>query len=132
MGKPKNNYKKEGVILKVSNFFIIMCALIFLAGCAEMDIPTPKDIIQKPLGTDSIRRGMNKDQVRALWGEADNISYEKIEEAGTLRSREVWIYKARYSAIPVDADYLSKTKYLYFDGNSLAKISDVALGSDIK
>ncbi|GAG27063.1 unnamed protein product, partial [marine sediment metagenome] len=32
---------------------------------------------------------------------------------------------AKYSAIPLDADYLSKTKKLYFDGEYLTNIVEV-------
>lgn len=113
--------------MKTINALILMCALIFVSGCAEVDIPTPHDVLKHPLGTESVKRGMSKEQVKNLWGEPDEASYEEIEKAGTVRSREIWIYKARYSALPVDAGYLSKTKYLYFDGDSLTTISDVEL-----
>ena len=106
------------------NISLLLLALIFLFGCAEIDIPTPQDVLKHPLGTESVKRGMSKDQVKDLWGEPDETTYEEIEKAGTVRSREVWIYKGRYSAIPVDAGYLSKTKYLYFDGDSLTRISE--------
>ncbi len=115
--------------MKKFNIFILMCVLIFVSGCAELDIPTPQDVLKHPLGTLSVKRGMSKDRVKDLWGEPDETTYKEIEEAGTTRSREVWIYKSRYSAIPVDAGYLSKTKYLYFDGDSLTKISGVELKS---
>ncbi len=113
--------------MKRFNIFILMSVLIFISGCAEVDIPTPQDVLKHPLGTESVKRGMSKDQVRDLWGEPDEATYEEIEKTGTVRSREVWTYKGRYSALPVDAGYLSKTKYLYFDGNSLTTISDVEL-----
>jgi hypothetical protein len=113
--------------VKTINALILISVLIFISGCAEIDMPTPEDVLRRPLGTDSVKRGMSKDQVKDLWGEPDETTYEEIEETGTVRSREVWIYKGRYAALPVDAGYLSKTKYLYFDGNSLTMISDVEL-----
>jgi len=40
------------------------------------------------------------------------------DTAGGRRRREMWVYHAQ-TGIPIDADYLSKTKKLYFDGNNL-------------
>ena len=113
--------------MKLFNIFIAICILISISGCAEVDVPTPMDIIKKPLGTDSVKVGMSKNRVKDLWGEPDETGYEEIEEADSIRSREVWTYRGKISAIPVDAGYLSKTKYLYFDGNNLTKISEVDL-----
>lgn len=101
--------------------------LFFISGCTEVDLPTPEDVIKRPLGTESVKLGMTKEQVVDLWGEPDNVKYQEIDESGDIRSRELWIYKGRYSQIPVDAGYLSKSKYLYFDGKNLAKISEVEL-----
>ena len=96
--------------------------LVFITGCAEIDIPSPRDVLKRPLGTDSVKVGMAKDQVKELWGDPDYVNYEEAE--GSNRAREVWVYKGRYSSVPVDAGYLSKTRHLYFDGNNLTKISE--------
>lgn len=95
---------------------------LIVSGCAEFDVPTPKSVLEQPLGTDSIRIGMTKDKVVDLWGEPDFVDYEEDEASG--RSREVWTYKGRYSAVPVDADYLSRTKVLYFDGNNVTSVQN--------
>ena len=99
----------------------IFLATVLLAGCAEIPIPTPTDIIKRPIGTDSVKIGMTKDKVRELWGEPDQINFvENKERWGG--EREEWVYRAAYSGIPVDAGYLSKTKRLYFDGPNLTNI----------
>lgn len=111
-------------MLKKTNAFIMILSLIFILGCAEVDVPKPEDVLKHPLGTESIKIGMSKDRVMNLWGEPDRVEYSEIKESGSKRPREIWIYQGRYSSVPLDAGYLSKTKYLYFDGNSLTKISE--------
>jgi len=93
----------------------------FLAGCAEFTPPTPAYILKRPLGTSSVKLGMTKDRVRDLWGEPNQINEVENEEAWGGK-REEWVYVGRYSEIPVDAGYLSKTKRLYFDGDNLTNI----------
>jgi len=106
--------------LKIAIYFLL--ALLLISGCSEIDMPTPETVLKRPLGTDSIKIGMEKDQVRALWGEPDSADFEEDKVSG--RVQEVWVYNARYSEVPVDAGYLSRTKYLYFDGNNLTRISE--------
>ena len=101
---------------------VLLLLAVFAAGCAGIDMPTPETVLKNPLGTDTIKIGMTKDEVVNFWGEPDYVDYEETE--GTEKGREVWTYKARYSRVPVDAGYLSKTRYLYFDGKNLTKISD--------
>ncbi len=94
-----------------------------MVGCAEMDLPTPKSILEQPIGTDSVKIGMTKNKVKGLWGAPDQINFvtDKEKWGG---SREEWVYVGRYSALPIDADYLSKTRKLYFDGENLTNIVD--------
>jgi len=102
---------------------VIMCMLSasMLLGCNTLTIPTPDDIIKKPLGSESVKIGMSKQQVESIWGKPDHISTAENKEKWSS-PREVWIYNARYGAIPVDAGYLSKTQKLYFDGENLTEI----------
>lgn len=103
------------------------CAVLILMmscyGCAGIEPPTPDDVVRHPLGTESLKIGMSKEEVESLWGKPDEVTMAEDREKwkGT---REVWIYRAQYSAVPVDAGYLSKTKKLYFDGNNLTNISE--------
>ena len=102
-------------------FLLISILLFSLTGCAEIDAPTPKEIIKRPLGRGPIKVGMVKGKVRELWGEPDQINYvEDKEKWGG--PREEWVYTGRYSAVPLDVGYLSKTKKFYFDGESLTNI----------
>lgn len=94
-----------------------------LYGCAAITMPTTDYVVDHPLGTESIRIGMTKQQVESLWGKPDEIKLmeDKAKWKGT---REVWVYRAQYGAIPIDAGYLSKTKKLYFDGENLTDIGE--------
>ena len=113
--------KARRINLNTLKLFLIFVLLLSLTGCADITPPTPKDIIKRPLGTVSVKVGMTKGEVRELWGEPDQINYvEDKEKWGGGRTE--WVYTGRYSAIPIDADYLSKTKKLYFDGENLTNI----------
>lgn len=103
--------------------FLIAILFLSLTGCADITPPTPEDIIKRPLGSDSVKIGMTKDRIKEMWGEPDQINYveDKKRWGGT---REEWVYTGRYSAIPIDKNYLSKTKRLYFDGESLTNITE--------
>lgn len=100
--------------------FLIPVLVLFLAGCSELPIPSPDYLIERPIGTDSVKIGMTRDKVRDLWGDPDQINeVEDKERWGG--SRVEWVYRAR-TELPVDAGYLSKTKKLYFDGENLTNI----------
>ena len=101
---------------------ILVSALLF-GGCSAIIIPNPGDVVKHPLGTESIKVGMTKEQVESIWGKPSQVKAveDKAKWQGT---REVWIYHAQYGAIPVDAGYLSSTKKLYFDGNNLTDIGE--------
>jgi hypothetical protein len=92
-------------------------------GCADMPVPSPDYIMERPIGTSSVKVGMTKDKVKEVWGEPYQINFvEDKEKWGG--AREEWVYKA-YSDLPVNAGYLSKTKRLYFDGDNLTNIVEV-------
>jgi len=105
--------------LGIFAFLVSGCSTI---GSTIETIPTPADVISSPLGTESVKIGMTKGQVKDIWGEPDSVTNEEIKE--TKRIREVWIYRARARQIPIDAGYLSKTHRLYFDGDNLTGITE--------
>ena len=102
---------------------IILASCIFFYGCSAIIIPNPVDVVKHPLGTESIKVGMTKAQVESLWGKPSQL--KQVEDKSKWQgAREVWIYRAQYGSIPVDAGYLSSTKKLYFDGNNLTDIGE--------
>lgn len=102
-------------------FIMIISILPLLCGCSTLAIPHPDEIISKPLGTESVKIGMTKHQVESIWGKPDQVTM--VEDRKKWSSpREVWTYNAQYSAIPVDAGYLSNSQKLYFDGENLTEI----------
>jgi hypothetical protein len=117
------------VILLFKNYitlFLLSVLAVGIYGCAEINpFEAPEEVIRHPLGTESIKIGMHKEEVIKEWGKPDIINKMGTQQDATGTQQEEWIYKARqYAAIPVDAGYLSKNKYLYFDGNNLTSIAD--------
>lgn len=104
--------------------FIVIIALSILSyGCTLIEaIPRPDEVLKNPLGKDVLRVGMTKHEVESKWGKPDEIRTveDKNRWAG---AREMWVYRGQ-TGIPIDADYLSKTKKLYFDGNYLTDIGE--------
>jgi len=114
-------------IFDLSVYLALAATIVFLSagimGCSVITVPDPNEIISHPLGTETLKIGMTKNQVQSLWGKPDTVT--TVEDKKRWPSpREVWAYRAQYGNIPVDAGYLSKTKKLYFDGDNLTEMSD--------
>lgn len=90
-----------------------------IIGCAELQMPTPKEVVTHPFGNPTIR-GWSKEEVLAKWGEPDERVSLEPDKWGS--SREEWIYQGRYPNVPVDYKYISKTKHFYFTGNVLVEM----------
>lgn len=98
----------------------LLCLVGFLGSCAEIEPPSPRDIIRQPLGESPMRIGMTKEEVLSIWGEPDSID---ILESGSLGMiQEEWIYRGRYPDLPINVDYLSESQHLIFDGKHLIKL----------
>lgn len=106
---------KKNFTLLVAVFVLV----IFAYGCSMIEsIPSPEDVVKYPLGKTTLRTGMTKQEVEFKWGKPDSIS--TVEDKKRWPDpREMWVYHPQTSSIPIDADYLSKTRKLYFDGNYL-------------
>ncbi len=121
---------KGGYDLKRKNylaFMLLFVSVLFFYGCAELGVSTPAKIISNPIGSSSVKIGMSKNQVESIYGMSNfkGMVYSDEWEA----PREEWVYRAQINILPINAGYLSEDVYLYFDGNSLTKISDSPLGS---
>ena len=103
--------------------FCLLVYIVSIFGCAGITPPSPDDVVRHPLGTESVKIGMTKTQVEGLWGKPDDVTTVEDKERWK-GSREIWVYRAQYTAIPVDAGYLSKTRRLYFDGDNLTNIGE--------
>ena len=115
--------KKSNTPEAAVTILVVILSAVVLLGCSAIIIPNPADVVKHPLGTETIKVGMTKEQVESLWGKPSQIKTVEDKEKwqGT---REVWIYRAQYGSIPVNAGYLSTTKKLYFDGNNLTDIGE--------
>ena len=115
--------KRANLVAKIWVPVIVLLIIAGLCGCSAITVPNPEEVVKHPLGTEAIRIGMTKEEVESLWGKPDEVRTVEDKErwAGP---REMWVYRAQYGAIPIDAGYLSKTKKLYFDGENLTEISE--------
>ena len=109
-------------LLRCFTFTVLSAALVYLTGCAGIEPPSPKQIIEHPFGTSMLRAGLTKDQVLAQWGEPDIKEYDSTGKWGNAKER--WTYYGRMSGLPVDEGYLTKTQYLYFDGKNLSRYNE--------
>ena len=100
---------------------IVLALGIISFGCAEIEVPTPKDVVTHPFGTKTSIRGWTKEEVKMKWGEPDEIISLEPDRWGN--PQEKWVYHGRYPNIPVDYKYLSKTYYFYFTGKTLMKFT---------
>jgi hypothetical protein len=104
----------------------LIVPFILVAGCADIEAPKASQVIKNPLGPGSVKVGMTKPQVIDVYGEPDIRGTVTSDKWGG--PREEWIYRGRYSALPVSAGYLAEDLYLYFDGQNLTNISKKPLG----
>ncbi|MFA5339101.1 MAG: hypothetical protein WC317_03000 [Candidatus Omnitrophota bacterium] len=109
-------------LLRCFVFAVLSAVLVCLTGCAGIEPPSPKQIIEHPFGTSMLRAGLTKDQVLAQWGEPDLKEFDNTGKWGNAKER--WTYYGRMSGLPVDEGYLTKTQYLYFDGKNLARYNE--------
>lgn len=119
----------EGIKVKNKyNLAILILIVIFISGCSVLEVPKPDEIIKNPLGSNSVKIGMTKDQVVSIYGDP-NIKNTVKSTVWGEGEREEWFYKARLDAIPLGgANYLTEDVYLYFDGDNLTNITKTPLG----
>jgi len=115
--------KKPDSLARSALFITVIVLIASLSGCAGIEPPSPDDVIRKPFGNGPIKIGMSKQEVESIWGKPDEV--RTVEDKEKWKgSRELWVYRAQYGAIPVNVGYLSKTKKLFFDGNNLTNIEE--------
>lgn len=108
-----------------SKLLIIIIALSISGyGCTLIEaLPQPEQVLKYPLGKTDLKIGMTKHEVEAKWGKPDEV--RTIEDKNRWKDpRDMWVYHAQ-TGIPIDADYLSKTRKLYFDGSYLTDIDEL-------
>ena len=91
-----------------------------LFGCSEIQAPTPYEAATHPFGTGGpFTRGATKAEVLEAWGKPDHVISRGVDELGNVR--EEWIYTGRLQSLPIDYEYVSRTKHLFFEGENLAR-----------
>lgn len=105
--------------MKIFYLSLIMVLIFSVSGCAEIEPPTPDVLISPWSSMPNIRLGDTKEDIISRWGEPDKINRIGVDELGV--AKEEWVYHGRYPMVPVDYQYVSKTKYLYFEGNIMVR-----------
>lgn len=93
---------------------------MLMAGCSDMQAPTVKEALQQPFGTGGpFNRGTTKNEVLEAWGKPDHTIPMGVDELGN--PKEEWIYRGRLPNLPIDYEYVSRTKHLFFEGDNLVR-----------
>ena len=115
----RSNLRDCFVLLAVLGV-LAMTGGIFLSGCGDMQTPTAKEALRQPFGTGGpFDRGTTKNEVLAEWGNPDHVISHGVDELGN--TREEWIYAGRIPNLPIDVEYVSRTKHLFFEGDHLVR-----------
>ena len=109
---------------------VVVVALGVLYGCADIDTPSPGQILQNPLGPGSVKIGMTKNEVQSIYG--DPSGKETVTSSEWAGEREEWFYNAKYTSLPMNAGFLAKNLYIYFDGNNVTNVTKEPLETKIK
>lgn len=105
---------------------ILMVIVFSLTGCALFHSIKPGEtIINNPLGTDSIKIGMTREEVKSKIGDPDAIVYKDVTKGVLNAQIEEWTYRSHYSDVPLKADYFGKTLILTFDGDNLTGYKNI-------
>ena len=109
--------------MRIKLLLVIIALTVSGYGCTLIEaVPKPDQILKYPLGKTDLKIGMTKQEVESKWGKPDSV--RTVEDKARWQDpREMWTYNAQ-TGIPVDADYLSKTRKLYFDGSHLTDIDE--------
>ena len=111
--------KEENPLKDLTTLLCVM-AVLSLAGCSEIQSPTAGEAITHPFGTAApFPRGTLKAKILETWGTPDVVIPHGSDELGN--PREEWIYHGRIQSLPIDYEYVSRTKHLFFEGENLTR-----------
>ena len=100
--------------------FLFSAYCLLFSGCADLAVPTARQAISHPFGAGApFTLGTTQEKVLADWGPPDHKIQHGVDELGNVR--EEWIYHGRIQRLPIDYEYMSRTKHLFFEGNHLAR-----------
>ncbi|MBI1870358.1 MAG: hypothetical protein HYS07_04100 [Chlamydiae bacterium] len=93
---------------------------VMLMGCSDFEDPTKKASLETIVGGGpSLNQGMTKDEVLNGWGVPDEK--KPMGETRWGASIERWAYYGRFPDVPIDYKYVSKGRYLFFEGDALVR-----------
>lgn len=112
----------------LSTILVIFVISMVFSGCAEMDVPKPKQMLTDSVGmSGQVRLGMSKDEILAKYGEPDMERVVTSKDWGG--ERDEWFY-SKSTNLPIGMGHTARDAYLYFDGESLTNISDKPIASE--
>lgn len=91
-------------------------------GCSDVQRPTARQVLSHPFGTGApFTLGATQAKILEDWGPPDHKIRHGVDELGNVR--EEWIYHGRIQSLPIDYEYMSRTKHLFFEGIHLVRWS---------
>jgi len=85
-----------------------------------MQTPTAEEAMRHPFGTGApFTLGTTKAEILDWWGHPATVIPMGVDELGNIK--EEWIYTGMLPGLPIDQEYISRTKHLYFEGNNLVR-----------
>lgn len=107
--------------MKILFFWMVLCLMVPLAGCAEFEGPDPSKASLLDLFGSGVplSRGDSKAEVLENWGRPDQVIPKGSDELGNVR--EEWVYMRRAPHVGLGAGSAADAKHLLFEGNSLVR-----------
>ena len=85
-----------------------------------MESVSMKQAMHSPLGTGApFTLGTTKAEITEEWGSPASVVLQGVDELGN--AKEEWIYTGMLPGLPLDQEYLSRTKHLYFVGDHMVR-----------
>jgi len=115
--KPANDLWRTSSLLLLA---MTIGSLFIFSGCGEIQAPTARQALTHPFGTCApFTLGTSQQEVLESWGPPDQRIPRGVDELGNVR--EEWIYRGRIENLPIDYEYMSRTKHLSFEGKNLVR-----------
>lgn len=118
-------YLKGAGLLAMTRILVAMSYSLSLTGCSEIQAPTAAEAMSHPFGTGApFTLGTTKSKVLESWGKPKHVVVFGVDELGS--AREEWIYEGWLPGLPIDHEYVSRTKHLFFEGENLVRWKEQA------
>ena len=98
----------------------VLSGLALIGGCSEFQSPSLDQAVHQPFGNAApFKRGTTKAEILQEWGPPASVVNKGLDELGNVR--EEWIYIGMLPGLPIDQEYISRTKHLFFEGDNMVR-----------